>query len=139
MTHFVARFSRRSSIIDILHSSKYASGILQKSYFQNHLCRRPFCCEIVEYVYVTRQPWTTSRLLLLSPEFISLLVQILFKIRFTSQILYVFRNPVMKSYLMNSKDFDFRIMLFQEIDLIKYVGYFEKCELVFSHLLFIPS
>ena len=44
MTHFVAKFALKSSIIEItLQSSKYAAGFLDNSNSENHPCWWPFC------------------------------------------------------------------------------------------------
>ena len=44
MTHFVAKFALKSSIIEItLQSSKYAAGFLDNSNSENHPCWWSFC------------------------------------------------------------------------------------------------
>ena len=97
MAYFVEKFSQKSSIIRVWQSAECASNVLQNSHSENHPCWRSFSGGIVRCVCNVAMRLCTSTL---TRDCVSaFLVQFLLRSTFRSQILDVFRNPLMKSYL----------------------------------------
>ena len=119
MTHFDAKFSQKSCYSTISQYKRFGSENV--TYAQTTLQTLKFSENFLNFLG-TATFQNSAELLQFSPKFISLFSSFNLEMYFwVTNFAHVFWNPLMKSYLMmlNSKNFDFKIMLSQEITLLK--------------------